>query len=54
MDFAFRVAYLIPDVQQKGWIVEKTNEMASRLGRSPDTTDGKAAELESCFDYLRY
>lgn len=52
MDFAFRVAYLVPDAQQKEWILEKMNEMASPLGESRDT-DIKAVELESCFDYLR-
>ncbi len=50
MDFAFRVAYLVPDSQQKDWIVEKINEMASPLGGS----DVKAAELEGYFDYLKY
>lgn len=53
MDFAFRAAYLIPDAQQKEWIVEKMNEMASPLGGSR-AIDVEAADLESCFDYLRY
>jgi hypothetical protein len=53
MDFALRVAYLVPDVQQKEWILEKINDMANQLGGSPGA-DVKSAELESCFDYLRY
>ncbi|KAH8812535.1 hypothetical protein F5884DRAFT_312495 [Xylogone sp. PMI_703] len=53
MDFAFRVAYLVPDAQQKEWILEKMNDMASPLG-SPRHTDVEEAELETCFDYLRY
>ena len=53
MDFAFRVAYLIPDEQQRKWIVEKMNEMASPLRRERDT--GVCAdELERCFSYLLY
>jgi len=35
------------------WIVERVNEMASPLGGSHGT-DVQAAELESCFDYLKY
>jgi hypothetical protein len=53
MGFAFRVAYLVPDVQQREWIVEKMNEMASPLGGSRGI-EVRAAELESCFDYLKY
>jgi hypothetical protein len=53
MDFAFRVAYLVPDARQREWIVEKMDEMASPLGGSRDT-DVKIAELERCFHYLRY
>lgn len=53
MDFAFRVAYLVPDVQLKRWILEKMNETASSMGgaRNAGVT---AAELEGCFDDLRY
>ncbi|EED22448.1 conserved hypothetical protein [Talaromyces stipitatus ATCC 10500] len=52
MDFAFRVAYVVPDASQKKWIVEKMNEMASPLG-GPRHTDVEETELESCFDYLK-
>jgi hypothetical protein len=53
MDFALRVAYLVPDTQQKGWIVEKVNEMASAPGR-PRETYIEATSLEECFNYLFY
>ena len=53
MDFAFHVAYLVPNEQLKGWIVEKLSEMASPLGAASHT-GVIAAELENCFDYLRY
>lgn len=53
IDFAFRVAYLVPDAQQKEWIVEKMNEMTSPLGGRRHTEVAEE-ELERCFDYLRY
>jgi hypothetical protein len=53
MDFAFRVAYIVPNTQQKKWIVEKMNEMANPLG-GPRHTEIEEAELDCCFDYLRY
>lgn len=53
MDFAFRVAYLVPEARQKKWIVEKMNEMASPVG-GLRYTNVEEAELEGCFDYLRY
>ena len=53
MDFALRVAYLVPDMQQKGWIAEKLNEMASSLGQ-PQEKYIEATSLEECFNYLYY
>jgi len=51
-DFAFRVAYLVPDEGMREWILKKMNEMARPLGGGCEHVV-KAAELE-CFDYLKY
>ena len=53
MDFALRVVYLVPDAQQKKWIVGKMNEIARPMG-GPRDGNVKTGELGSCFDYLRY
>jgi hypothetical protein len=53
VDFALRVAYLVPDERMREFIVLKMNEMAKPLDGEREYVV-KAAELEGCFDYLRY
>ncbi|MCJ1313680.1 hypothetical protein MMC25_007359 [Agyrium rufum] len=53
MGFAFRVAYLVPDMECRKWTMEKMDSEASLLGDSHNARF-TVSEMESYFDYLSY
>jgi hypothetical protein len=53
VDFALRVAYLVPDERTRQFVVQKMNEMAKPLDGAREYVV-QVTDLEDCFDYLKY